>query len=51
MPPNSFGGGMVGDLEPHTQAPRKPEGTDNLYDHIDPNEVKVGYLKHIPKLL
>ncbi|MCK5342691.1 MAG: site-specific integrase, partial [Candidatus Heimdallarchaeota archaeon] len=28
-----------------------PEGADDLYDHIDPEEVKVGYLKHIPKLL
>ena len=28
-----------------------PEGADDLYDHIDPEEVKMGYLKHIPKLL
>ena len=28
-----------------------PEGADDLYDHIDPDEVKMGYLKHIPKLL
>ena len=28
-----------------------PEGADDLYDHIDPDEVKIGYLKHIPKLL
>ena len=28
-----------------------PSGADDLYDHIDPEEVKNGYLSHIPELL